>query len=464
MTTATRLTAAVDVLQESTIRRAREGLEPGLRVEPGIPVRVAAFVGRDPSYAQAVRAAVLRAGAELVLITGFVDRRSFVERAVAMRAARPDAVVIAGEGGDVPGMVDLLEALRYARAGTTPRFLLAGEARLHERIAAAQGAPGEPLPDLRAVDGRLALVARLRGLRRRAEPVVLRDEAIEGAARALAAATQDTALVIDAHSASTSLAHATAAGEITAIHTRLGVGAAADRVVTRGGLERVRRWIPRPIDGPALLERVFNRARWPDAVPASAIALSLEMALARETIARALDEAVRCGIDITVFRTAASIACTGRLARLPRGAQTILTLLDGLAPSGLARVSRERQDGLIAAGALAARNTEVELENALEAVAVTLVLEPRRAVTVKVTDDNGPVEEQVGRGALLLIPTTGRVWVDSGAARISQRSLSLGVVIDARGRPLALPPRDAERLPTLARWLGALGAMPGDAS
>jgi len=62
------------------------------------------------------------------------------------------------------------------------------------------------------------------------------------------------------------------------------------------------------------------------------------------------------------------------------------------------------------------------------------------------------------------VPTTGRVVVDSGAARVSERPLSLGVVVDARGRPLALPPRDAERLPTLARWHGALGALPEDDS
>jgi len=32
----------------------------------------------------------------------------------------------------------------------------------------------------------------------------------------------------------------------------------------------------------------------------------------------------------------------------------------------------------------------------------------------------------------------------------------LGIIVDARGRPLALPPRDAERIPTLVRWFAAL--------
>jgi hypothetical protein len=42
----------------------------------------------------------------------------------------------------------------------------------------------------------------------------------------------------------------------------------------------------------------------------------------------------------------------------------------------------------------------------------------------------------------------------------SAEHLGLGVVIDARGRPLALPPRDAERIPTLARWNRALEVLP----
>jgi hypothetical protein len=34
------------------------------------------------------------------------------------------------------------------------------------------------------------------------------------------------------------------------------------------------------------------------------------------------------------------------------------------------------------------------------------------------------------------------------------------MLVDARGRPLALPPRDAERLPTLVRWHAAVAALP----
>src|SRR5229473_2294937 len=76
----------------------------------------------------------------------------------------------------------------------------------------------------------------------------------------------------------------------------LGLGTAADRTVGRAGLDGVRRWIPWAIDGPTMLERVFNRARWPDAVAAEASALALEIALAHEALSHALADAAAAGI------------------------------------------------------------------------------------------------------------------------------------------------------------------------
>jgi hypothetical protein len=62
------------------------------------------------------------------------------------------------------------------------------------------------------------------------------------------------------------------------------------------------------------------------------------------------------------------------------------------------------------------------------------------------------------------IPTKGAVEIVMGKTTIrpSADHLELGVVIDARGRPLGLPPRDAERIPTLARWNAALDVLPAE--
>ncbi|MGH2490243.1 MAG: hypothetical protein ACRDF9_01925, partial [Candidatus Limnocylindria bacterium] len=250
-------------------------------------------------------------------------------------------------------------------------------------------------------------------------------------------------------------------GTVLGIHERLGVGAAADRVVTRAGLDRVRRWIPRAIESPALLERVFNRARWPDAIPASVLALSLEMALAREAIAHALADAERAGVSLDAAWAAPLLVLTGRLAQLPRAAQSLLVAIDVFGATGPTLVSRSSGDTLVAAGALAARGRVATMPT-LDPLAIVAEMWPRRSATVRVTDANGVIEERVVRGSFLLVPTKGAVEIvmPGTTVRPSAQDLELGVVIDARGRPLTLPPRDAERIPTLTRWHAALDVLP----
>jgi hypothetical protein len=49
-----------------------------------------------------------------------------------------------------------------------------------------------------------------------------------------------------------------------------------------------------------------------------------------------------------------------------------------------------------------------------------------------------------------------QVEVTGTSLKVKGTAGELGIIIDARGRPLLLPPRDAERIPTLVRWFAAL--------
>lgn len=468
MTTSTELVASVEIAHEAHTERILSGAAEGpvLRVIQGDVVRVAALLGRDPRLASAMAFGALAGGASLVGLVGTHDGRTFVERAELLREARPDlVVVVAPDRRDAAGLVELAEALRFgcAHQHPLPHILVSADERVRDRIAASCPANAiESLPDVRTTAGRDALVARLRAVRRRAQvDVVLRDEALEAAARAMAASAKADVVLLDVTGGATSVIHARPDGVVLGIHERLGVGAAADRVVARAGLDRVRRWIPRAVEAPALLERVFNRARWPDAVPASVLALSLEMALAREAIAHTLADAERAGIRLEAPWAAPLLVLTGRLAQLPRAAQSLLVAIDAFGPNGPALVSRASDDTLVAAGALAARGRVATLP-AAEPIAIFVSMWPRRSATVRVKDANGVVEERVARGSFLLVPTKGAVEIvmPGTTVRPTAEDLRLGVVIDARGRPLALPPRDAERIPTLARWYSALDVLP----
>lgn len=468
MTTSTELVASVEIAHEARTERVPPGPADGpvLRVIPGDVVRVAALLGRDPKLAQAVAFGALAGGGSLVALVGTHDGRTFVERAELLRDTHPDLVVVlAPDRRDIDGLVDLAEALRFgcAHQHPLPHILVVADERVRARIAASCPANTiEALPDMRTAAGREALVARLRAFRRRAQgDAVLRDEALEAAARAMSASAAADVVVLDVTGGATSVIHAQPTGTVLGIHERLGVGAAADRVVARAGLDRVRRWIPRAVEAPALLERVFNRARWPDAIPASVLALSLEMALAREAIAHALADADRAGVSLDAAWAAPLLVLTGRLAQLPRAAQSLLVAIDVFGATGPTLVSRAPGDTLVAAGALAARGRVATLPT-IDPLAIVAEMWPRRSAVVKITDENGLMQERVVRGSFLLVPTKGRVEIVMPGLTVRPRAehLELGVVIDARGRPLSLPPRDAERIPTLTRWHTALDVLP----
>jgi len=470
VTSSTELVASVEIAHEGRTERVPSGPPDGpvLRVIPGEVVRVAALLGREPQLGRAVAHGALAAGASLVGLVGTHDGHTFVERGELLRDAHPDLIVaLAPDRGDADGMVEIVEALRFgcAQQHPLPHILVSGDERARDRIAASAPAHTiEALPDLRTPSGRDALVARLRAMRRQAQgDVVLRDEALEAAARAIAASAKADVVLLDVTGGATSVIHTRPDGAVLGIHVRLGVGAAADRVVARAGLDRVRRWIPRAVEAPALLERVFNRARWPDAIPASVLALTLEMALAREAIAHALAEAERAGVALEGPWAAPLLVLTGRLAQLPRAAQSLLVAIDAFGPTGPTLVSRASGDTLVAAGALAARG-RVAAMPAADPIAIVVAMWPRRSTTVRIKDSSGVTEERVARGSFVLVPTKGTVEIGMPGTTVRPKAenLGLGVVIDARGRPLALPPRDAERIPTLARWYGALDVLPAE--
>ncbi len=454
-----------------------------LVIGAGRPVRVAIVCGADPGAERALRVALIAAGADLVAVRSVRETATFTEQAEALRAGRPELVIahVADHRRDADGVESLVEALRFGcrEVRPAPRLLVAGDARATARLrAAAGGLAVEILPDPRRPDGRSALVRRIRDLRRGTDPeLVLRDEAVEQAARLLAVRDGGPALVVDAAGGSTTLARATPAGEVTVAHlVGLGCGSGADRVVARTGLDAVRRWIPWSVDAPTLLERVFNRARWPDAVPADRFGLVLVVALAHEAIGHILAESDALGLG-KIFRDARSVTLCGIPAGWPRAAQAVLLAVDALALAGAASLSSDGDDALLATGGLAARMRAVEggdplrvLAGAAAAATVPLAFlvpaAPSRRGRVSVDGSGGLTDDRLERGALFAVPADGPVAVRLPGTATPVRGVGgpCGVVVDVRGRPLTLPPRDADRVPTVARWYAALDALAPEAA
>ena len=446
------------------------GEEP-LRVGYGGVMRVAVLAGGAADLERVLRRAVLASGAELVLLIRANDPRSFIERAAALRHARPDLVlVLAAERREADRMVELVEALRFGCADQhpAPRVVVAGEARTALRIkAAAASFAVELLSDPRRPDGLSAFAHRGRDFRRGTDAsVVLRDEALEELARLVAARGADV-LVVDVSGGSTSLVRASVRGTVTAAHVApLGSGVAADRTVVRAGLDGVRRWIPWSIDAPTMLERVFNRARWPDAVAAEASALALEIALAHEAVSHAHADAAAAGMA-DALRDAPVTIVTGVAASFTRPAHTALVAIDGLASRRPTTLYRDTDEGLVALAAVAAHIRSAggdpgpvvgeELARRLAPIALVVPVTPGRRSRLRVNGVEHRADELVP-GAFFSVRHRGEATVEITGTPVKTRGSAgeLGIIIDARGRPLVLPPRDAERIPALVKWFAAL--------
>ena len=411
------------------------------RVALGQPLRIALLHGRGDGSRRTVAHVALASAAEIVASVRASDSRHFVAAAQALREARPEVVVVHADAKDEAPLAELLEALRLGCAAQqpAPRILALVETRLGEALRRR----AYPFEFERFADAP-ALVGTLRALRRAgSDDVVLRDALIEDGARSLAATTATTALAVDVSDRSTSLVLAHPDGQIEAAHlVPLGVGDGADHIVARAGLDNVRRWLPWPIDAPALLERVWSRVRWPAAPSLTEAAILFEMALAREAIAHALRDAAEAGLDVGAMRSAPAILITGRAASFSRGSQSLLVVADGLEPTGVSTVFREPDEG--------------RAERIAMIVSVTL----KRAAKVRFMRAAGRSEARVVPGSFGFVAIAGDVdvAVNGPGVRGHGRSGALGVLIDARGRPLSLPARDSERIPAVSRWHEAVGA------
>jgi hypothetical protein len=436
----------------------------------GRAVRVAILDAQPGHLEQAARRVVLKAGVELVLALRSGDPRRFGERAQALRDAHPDVVLVpVADRGGADELVLLAEPLRFGCAAQrpVPRVLLAcGDdgaiARASPLLAAF---PVDLLPDIRADTGRARAVARLRELRGEG---ARRDDALEELAARAAQAHGAPVLVVDVGGSSTSLVRADAAGALLAAHVRpLGTGTAADRVIARAGLDRVRRWIPWAVDQPTLLERVFNRARWPGAVSRDREALAVEIALAHEAIAHAASDANAAGIGASL-RAAPRLLLTGRLAELA-APQAALIAADAIDLAGAASISRDEDGALMRAAAEAIASADhaaldAAIAEAVAPIAAVVPVSTARRTVVRITSAGVRREERVDRDAFYALAAEGELELSGGGVEEARvNGGSIGLIVDARPRPLVLPLRDAERVPAVARWYEALGALPGSA-
>lgn len=277
-----------------------------------------------------------------------------------------------------------------------------------------------------------------------------------------------------------------------AIFGRLGLRDGALEVLKARGVANIQRWLPFEIESEALHNRLLNRVLRPRQMPTDLDDLLLDYALLRESLSVAYqalrDERPQAQYDLVI--------AGGALADAPRPGLAALALLDALQPSSqdsalAINFYLDRFSLLAASGALAHINVDAAaclLEmDAINNMPLATVIVPRgelvagkQVAEIELTPTHGaPVLRTVNAGEIVRLPlsrgkrATLRIR-PAGVIAIGQNKAgtevlsdeaaiagsALGVIFDARPRPLALPEDAAQRRELLLSWCTALDALP----
>ncbi len=291
---------------------------------------------------------------------------------------------------------------------------------------------------------------------------------------------------LDVGGATTTVMQAGEQGDfIPMVNAGIGVGPGVGTILQRVGWQRIARWLPFLIKEEEIRQFVAGVLLHPYEVPASARELQLVQAFAREAILLTVEEAKKYSGQ---WSEADLILATGGvLTHAPKYGQVALMLLDALQPRGVTSLVLDKTMLIAQLGAVAsvAPVTAVQV-NENDAVTHRLGtcvipygnLPPGQlAVRVGVEYSNGRQQTvDVMTGSIEVIPLhlneqalltlfpapTVDVGLGPGERARAAEEVDgglVGLIIDARGRPLSLPSDDTERRAKLLQWSQALGVV-----
>ena len=294
------------------------------------------------------------------------------------------------------------------------------------------------------------------------------------------------------------------------VSANLGMSYSISNVLAEAGEDNIMRWVPFEMPAAEMRNRVRNKMIRPTTIPATLEELKLEQALAREALRLALEHHKSMAVGLkgvqqertisdafSQTRTGETLVSMmdlnlvvgsgGALSHAPRRVQAAMLLMDAFQPEGVTRLTVDSIFMMPHLGVL----TEVHPEAAREvfekdclihlgtciAPAYGQAKEGQKCVSVTVKRRNGETMEATGTfGNIEILPLpVGEtaeavihpergfdVGAGAGKEHVSEVHGGLsGVIIDCRGRPLALPDSHKKRVEALNRWSGQLDAYPG---
>jgi uncharacterized protein (TIGR01319 family) len=302
---------------------------------------------------------------------------------------------------------------------------------------------------------------------------------------------------------------------VRTVSANLGMSYSVCNVLKEAGISNIMRWVPFELEESILYDEITNKMIRPTTIPQTLEELLIEHAIAREALrmgflhhkflARPLIGVQLLDMDISqrMFLQEAAGATYidmmkinwiggtgGLLSHSPRRAQSALILIDGFSPEGITKLAQDSVFMMPHLGVLSTVHPKAAMEIFEKDCLIRLgtCIAPKGQTnqmgeeigSVELTmPDNTEIEEKLIYGSIKRIPLaenqTAKIEikpkrgfdVGAGSGRGVTTTIEggvVGIILDARGRPIALPDDNAKRREKLIEWFAALEAYPEEES
>jgi MutL protein len=452
---------------------------------------------------------------------GLMDRRREDEKLDTIVQARPDLVLLVGgtDGGATHSVLRLVElvsaGLGLLSEESEPRVVYAGNQRLASAVTERLGErfPVTVVPNIRPTieqeeltaarqqlaevihDVRSSRISGFDELRQWSGGFLMNSADAFGRIIRYLSQVYDPAkgvLGLDLGASHTTIAAGFGGDLRLFVRSDLGQGAALPGLLRYASLADVLRWVPIDVSETRLRDYIFNKALHPGVVPVAMEELHLEYALARQILRTALNLA---RADWPKGRDPVSspllppmepiLASGGALARAPRPGYAALVLLDALQPTGIATLVLDPYNlapGLGVSAGPVPMATVQGLDSG-SFVSLGTVVSPvgrgrpgRPVLRLKLERERGEASEgEIRFGQLAVLPLrqgdNAKLTLrpergfDVGfgapgkAGTLRVTGGAVGLIIDARGRPLQSTKDPGRARDLNQKWLWDIGAI-----
>ncbi|MEN6403074.1 MAG: glutamate mutase L, partial [Armatimonadia bacterium] len=291
------------------------------------------------------------------------------------------------------------------------------------------------------------------------------------------------------------------------VSANLGMSYSISNVFAEAGAENLMRWLTREADAEALSQSVRNKMIRPTTIPQQLEGLKTEQAVAREALRlafeqhrqlatglkgvqreRDISEAFTGGVTgetlIEMMNLDLLVGSGGVLSHTPRRSQAAMMLIDAFLPEGVTRLAVDSIFMMPQLGVLATVQAEaarqvfdkdclIHLGTCVAPVGSGKAGSECLKLSLQAGEHSGSISIPCGEIALLPVPdgVTGTLTIEAArgfdlgqgrgrSATIPVQGGVVGIIGDARGRPLMWAKDPAQRREQVKRWQDALDAYP----